>query len=119
MASQGRKCLRSWRPSLAVRWQLIEFYNQIVTRPVIVLTIIGAREVGFAMARITKNDAEQAIIREWRALPEIKRQADSHAEWFAMMIKDKYPFRHSGSDRYQAVHKIIIRYQNLIGSPLK
>jgi hypothetical protein len=57
--------------------------------------------------------------REWRALPEIKRQADSHAEWFAMMIKDKYPFRHSGSDRYQAVRKIIIRYQNLIGAPLK
>ena len=83
------------------------------------LPIIGAREVGFAMARITKNDAEQAIIREWRALPEIKRQADSHAEWFAMMIKDKYPFRHSGRDRYQAVHKIIIRYQNLVDAPLK
>jgi hypothetical protein len=71
------------------------------------------------MARITKNDAEQAIIREWRALPEIERQADSHAAWFAMKIKDKYPFRHSGSDRYHAVRQIIIRYQNLIGAPLK
>jgi hypothetical protein len=71
------------------------------------------------MARITKNDAEQEIIREWRALPEIERQADAHAASFAMKIKDKYQFRHSGSDRYQAVHQIIIRYQNLIGAPLK
>jgi hypothetical protein len=71
------------------------------------------------MARITKNDAEQAIIREWRALPEIERQADSHAAWFAMKIKDKYPFRHSGSGRYHAVRQIIIRYQNLIGAQLK
>ena len=71
------------------------------------------------MARITKNDAEQAIIREWRALPEIERQADAHVAWFAMKIKDKYPFRHSGKDRYQAVHQIIIRYQNLIGAPLQ
>jgi hypothetical protein len=71
------------------------------------------------MARITKNDAEQEIIREWRALPEIERQADAHAAWFAMKIKDKYPFRHSGSDRYQAVHQFIIRYQNLTGAPLK
>jgi DUF438 domain-containing protein len=71
------------------------------------------------MARITKNDAEQAIIQEWRALPEIERQANSHAELFAMKIKDKYPFRHSGSDRYHVVRQFIIRYQNLIGAPLK
>ncbi len=85
----------------------------------IVLLIIGARKLELSLARITKNDAEQAIIREWRALPEIERQADAHASWFAMKIKDKYPFRHSGKDRYQAVHQIIIRYQNLIGAPLQ
>jgi hypothetical protein len=31
------------------------------------------------MARITKNDAEQEIIREWRALPDIERKTDAHA----------------------------------------
>jgi hypothetical protein len=71
------------------------------------------------MARITKNDAEQEIIQEWRALPEIDRRTDWHAASFAKKIKDKYPFRHSGRDRYQAVRQIIIRYQNLIGAPLK
>ena len=98
---------------------MTDISNQIVTRVVIVLLIIGARKLELSLARITKNDAEQAIIREWRALPEIERQADAHAAWFAMKIKDKYPFRHSGKDRYQAVHQIIIRYQNLIGAPLQ
>ena len=71
------------------------------------------------MVKITKNDAEEAIIREWRALPEIHRRSDWHATCFAMTIKDKYQFRHSGSDRYLAVRQIITRYQNLIGAPLK
>jgi hypothetical protein len=71
------------------------------------------------MVRVTKNDAEEAIIREWRALPEVDRRSDWHATCFAMKIKDKYQFRHSGSDRYLAVLQFITRYQNLIGLPLK
>jgi hypothetical protein len=71
------------------------------------------------MARITKNDAEQAIIREWRKLPENERRTDAHAAWFAMKIKNKYQFRYRSSDRYPVVYQMIIRYQNLIGAPLK
>ncbi len=70
------------------------------------------------MARITKNDTEQEIIREWRASPDIERKTDAHATWFAMIIRDKYQFRYGGKDRFQAVHQMIIRYQNLIGAPL-
>jgi hypothetical protein len=71
------------------------------------------------MVRITKNDAEQQIIREWRALPAIDRRTDWHAASFASKIKDRYPFRHSGMDRCQAIRLIIIRYQSFIGAPLE
>ena len=35
------------------------------------------------MARITKNDPEEAIIQKWRALPKVERLTEAHAAWFA------------------------------------
>ena len=71
------------------------------------------------MVRINRNDAEQEIIQEWRALPDNERRTGAHAVRFAMEIKDKYPFRPNGFDRYQAAYQFIIRYQILIGAPLE
>jgi len=95
---------------------LTDISNGFVTRLAIKSSV--REKLGLPMARITKNDAEQEIIREWRALPEIDRRTDWHAAYFAMKIKDKYQFRYGRNDRFQAVRQMIIRYQNLIGAPL-
>jgi hypothetical protein len=50
----------------------------------------------------TKVEAQKAILAEWRALPSSERKTADQAATFAMMIKDKYPFRASG-DRYQVI----------------
>ena len=49
-----------------------------------------------------KDDARQAIIDKWRALPASKRKTSDQAAAFAMLMKEKYEWR-SRSDRYQDV----------------
>jgi hypothetical protein len=65
---------------------------------------------------MTRAEAERKIIEDWKALPENERQTDHDASFFAMKIKDKYPFKYGG-DRYQAVHAIISRYRSLHPGP--
>ena len=50
----------------------------------------------------TEEEARKEITREWNELPPSQRQTREHAFWFALEIKDKYPFP-SKTDRYQVV----------------
>jgi hypothetical protein len=56
-----------------------------------------------------KEQAREAIIREWLALPRQERRSDLQAGWFAMKIKDRYPFKADG-DRYQVIKGFLVNY---------
>ena len=52
----------------------------------------------------TKEEARSAILAEWATLPAPARKTGAQAAMFAMLIKDKYPFRTRGADRYQIIN---------------
>jgi hypothetical protein len=51
---------------------------------------------------VTREEAKEAILREWYAMSEIERSNRERAATFAVIMAQKYPFRCSG-DRYRHI----------------
>ena len=59
-----------------------------------------------------QEDAKREILREWRALPEKRRQSQDDATRFAFSVVNKYKFGGTG-DPYQTIRAWILRDMSL------
>jgi hypothetical protein len=57
---------------------------------------------------VKKEESLQAILDEWRRLPEAEK-TENHAAGFAMQMANEYQFRCSG-DRYQVIMGFLSRH---------
>jgi hypothetical protein len=62
-------------------------------------------------SRMTQDEARQAILAEWAALPLVKRISEHQAAVFAIKAMQRFEFRCFG-DRYQTIKGWLVQTQS-------